>query len=181
MIELLSTAEMAQADRLTIAGGVAGLTLMERAGAAVADAVAGRHPVRWRVVVLAGPGNNGGDGFVAARLLAQRGFNVDLMLAGEVARLKGDAAAAAAKWKGPVAPPQPDGFANARVIVDALFGAGLDLNAEGHARAMIEAMNAQAAPILAIDLPSGINGSTGGGVGAAVEGERNNHFFCHKD
>ena len=180
MIELLSTAEMAQADRLTIAGGVAGLTLMERAGAAVADAVAGRHPVGSRVVVLAGPGNNGGDGFVAARLLAQRGFNVDLMLAGEVARLKGDAAAAAAKWKGPVAPPQPDGFANARVIVDALFGAGLDLPAEGHARAMIEAMNAQAAPILAIDLPSGINGSTGAVMGTAVKATQSVTFFRKK-
>jgi hydroxyethylthiazole kinase-like uncharacterized protein yjeF len=180
MIELLSTAEMAQADRLTIAGGVAGLTLMERAGAAVADAVAGRHPVGSRVVVLAGPGNNGGDGFVAARLLAQRGFNVDLMLAGEVARLKGDAAAAAAKWKGPVAPPQPDGFANARVIVDALFGAGLDRPAEGHARAMIEAMNAQAAPILAIDLPSGINGSTGAVMGTAVNATQSVTFFRKK-
>jgi hydroxyethylthiazole kinase-like uncharacterized protein yjeF len=180
MIELLSTAEMAQADRLTIAGGVAGLTLMERAGAAVADAVAGRHPVGSRVVVLAGPGNNGGDGFVAARLLAQRGFNVDLMLAGEVARLKGDAAAAAAKWKGPVAPPQPDGFANARVIVDALFGAGLDRPAEGHARAMIEAMNAQAAPILAIDLPSGINGSTGAVMGTAVKATQSVTFFRKK-
>ncbi|HXL66082.1 MAG TPA: NAD(P)H-hydrate dehydratase [Xanthobacteraceae bacterium] len=179
-MELLSTAEMAQADRLTIAGGVAGLTLMERAGAAVADAVAGRHPVGSRVVVLAGPGNNGGDGFVAARLLAQRGFNVDLMLAGEVARLKGDAAAAAAKWKGPVAPPQPDGFANARVIVDALFGAGLDRPAEGHARAMIEAMNAQAAPILAIDLPSGINGSTGAVMGTAVKATQSVTFFRKK-
>jgi len=112
--------------------------------------------------------------------LAQRGFNVDLMLAGEVARLKGDAAAAAAKWKGPVAPPQPDGFANARVIVDALFGAGLDRPAEGHARAMIEAMNAQAAPILAIDLPSGINGSTGAVMGTAVKATQSVTFFRKK-
>ena len=73
---------MANADRLTIAGGVAGITLMERAGAAIADAVAARHPVGSRVAVLAGPGNNGGDGFVAARLLAQRGFSVQLMFAG---------------------------------------------------------------------------------------------------
>src|ERR1700691_3878713 len=137
MIELLSNAEMANADRLTIAGGVAGITLMERAGAAVADAVAARHPVGSRVVVLAGPGNNGGDGFVAARVLAQLCFNVHLMLAGEAPRLKGDAAAAAAKWKGPIAPSQPDGFANARVIVDALFGAGLDRPVAGHGRAMI--------------------------------------------
>ena len=144
MIELLSNAEMAKADRLTIAGGTAGMTLMERAGAAVADAVAARHPVGSEVAVLAGPGNNGGDGFVAARLLAQRGFNVRLMLAGEVSRLKGDAASAAAKWEGPIAQPHRDGFANASVVVDALFGAGLDRLVEGQARAMIEAMNAPA-------------------------------------
>jgi ADP-dependent NAD(P)H-hydrate dehydratase / NAD(P)H-hydrate epimerase len=180
MIELLSNAEMAKADRLTIAGGVAGITLMEHAGAAVADAVAARHPVGSRVVVLAGPGNNGGDGFVAARLLAQRGFGVHLMLAGELARLKGDAAAAAAKWKGPIAPAQPDGFANARVIVDALFGAGLDRPVEGHGLAMIEAMNAHAASILAVDLPSGINGSTGAVMGTAVKAQQSVTFFRKK-
>src|SRR6202167_2287632 len=180
MIELLSNAEMANADRLTITGGVASLTLMGRAGAAGADAVAVRHPGGSRGVVLGGPGNNGGDGFVAARLLAQRGFSVHLMLAGEVARLKGDAAAAAAKWRGPIARSQPEGFANAGVIIDALFGAGLDRPVEGHARAMIEAMNAQAAPILAVDLPSGINGSTGAVMGAAVKSTQNVTLFRKK-
>jgi ADP-dependent NAD(P)H-hydrate dehydratase / NAD(P)H-hydrate epimerase len=179
MFELLSNAEMAAADRLAIAGGVAG-ALMERAGAAVADAVAARHAVGSRVVVLAGPGNNGGDGFVAARLLAERGFRVDLMLAGEAARLKGDAAVAAAKWKGPVAPPQPDGFANADVVIDALFGAGLDRPVEGQPRALIEAMNAQSAPIIAVDLPSGINGSTGAVMGVAVKAAQSITFFRKK-
>ena len=93
MIELLSTAEMADADRLTIAAGVAGIALMENAGQAIADAVASRHPAGTRVAVVAGPGNNGGDGFVAARLLAERGYRVRLLLAGDRARLKGDAAA----------------------------------------------------------------------------------------
>jgi ADP-dependent NAD(P)H-hydrate dehydratase / NAD(P)H-hydrate epimerase len=180
MIELLSNAEMAAADRLAIAGGVAGSALMEHAGAAVADAVAARHPAGSKVVVLAGPGNNGGDGFVAARLLAERGYPVDLMLAGEVARLKGDAAIAAARWKGPVAPPNPDGFANAGVVVDALFGAGLDRPVEGQARATIEAMNAQNAPIVAVDLPSGINGSTGAVMGIAVKAAQSITFFRKK-
>ena len=82
MIEILSTAEMAEADRLTIAEGKAGLTLMENAGKAVAQAVAGRQSAGGRVVVLAGPGNNGGDGFVAARLLAERGYPVTILLVG---------------------------------------------------------------------------------------------------
>lgn len=180
MIELLSTAEMAKADRLTIAGGTAGMMLMERAGAAVADAVAARHPVGSEVAVLAGPGNNGGDGFVAARLLAQRGFNVRLMLAGEVSHLKGDAASAAAKWERPIAQPHRDGFASASVVVDALFGAGLDRPVEGQAWAMIEAMNAQPAPVLAVDLPSGINGSTGAVMGVAVNAAQSVTFFCKK-
>ena len=92
MIELLSNAEMADADRLTIAGGTAGIELMERAGAAVADAVAACLPAASRVVVVAGPGNNGGDGFVAARVLAGRGYRVRILVVGEAERIKGDAA-----------------------------------------------------------------------------------------
>ena len=92
MIELLTNAEMAEADRLTIASGTAGIDLMEQAGRAVAEAVAARHPPGSRVVVVAGPGNNGGDGFVAARVLAERGHRVRMLLLGERGRLKGDAA-----------------------------------------------------------------------------------------
>src|SRR3984885_9502664 len=102
MIELLTNAEMADADRLTIASGVPGIELMERAGGAVADAVLARRPRGSRVAVVAGPGNNGGDGFVAARLLAERGYDVQVHLVGEPAKLKGDAALAAKKWRGPV-------------------------------------------------------------------------------
>src|SRR6187402_383197 len=102
MIELLSVSEMAEADRLAIAGGVPGLALMERAGRAVADAVAARHPLGTRIVVVAGPGNNGGDGFVAARVLAERGYPARVMLLGDAAALKGDAAEAAKRWNGSV-------------------------------------------------------------------------------
>src|SRR6202049_1758043 len=91
MLELLTTAEMADADRLAIADGAAGSELMVRAGRAVAEAVAERHPSGSTVVVVAGPGNNGGDGFVAARLLAERGARVKVMLLGDIGRLKGDA------------------------------------------------------------------------------------------
>ena len=142
MIELLSTAEMGEADRLTIEGGVPAATLMENAGRAVADLVATRHPPGSRIVVVAGPGNNGGDGFVAARILAERGFRVRVLLLGEVDRLRGDAALAAQRWQGPTEPASPAALLPADAVVDALFGAGLDRPVEGSARAMIEAMNA---------------------------------------
>ena len=187
MIELLSNAEMAEADRRTIAGGVAGIDLMERAGKAVADAVSARHPAGSRIAVVAGPGNNGGDGFVAARLLAERGYNVEVLLSGDAARLKGDAALAAKQWAGPVAPAlpgaleapaPPDGAID--VVIDALFGAGLDRPVEGRPRAMIDSMNAQAAPIVAVDLPSGINGTSGAVMGTAVKAAQTITFFRKK-
>jgi len=168
MIEILSNAEMAEADRLTIAGGTAGITLMENAGKAVAQAVSGRQSAGGRVIVLAGPGNNGGDGFVAARLLAERGYAVTVLLVGAIEKLKGDAAAAAKAWGRGVAAAKPDELAGADIIVDALFGAGLDRPVSGLAQAMIEAVNAQAAPVVAVDLPSGINGTTGAVMGAAI-------------
>src|SRR3979411_1079097 len=108
MIELLSTAEMADADRLTIAAGVTGMALMENAGRAIADGGGSRHPPGTRVAIVAGPGNNGGDGFVAARLLAERGYRVRLLLAGGRERLKGDAALAAQRWAGPCVGATPD-------------------------------------------------------------------------
>jgi hydroxyethylthiazole kinase-like uncharacterized protein yjeF len=179
MIELLTTAEMAEADRLTIAGGTPGLELMENAGRAVADA-AGALPRGRRVVVVAGPGNNGGDGFVAARHLAERGCAVQVSFVGDPKRLKGDAALAAERWSGPTTPATPGTLADCDLVIDALFGAGLDRAVEGLPRAMIAAMNASAAPIIAVDLPSGVNGTTGAVMGAAVNGAQTVTFFCRK-
>lgn len=180
MLELLSNAEMAEADRLAIAGGIAGSDLMERAGTAIAQAVSVRHAEGSRAVVVAGPGNNGGDGFVAARLLAARGYRVHVFLVGEASRLKGDAALAAQKWDGPLSPATPGALGGAAVVIDALFGAGLDRPVEGTARAMIEAMNAQPAPVVAVDLPSGINGTTGAVMGSAVRAAQTVTFFRRK-
>ncbi|MGC1776533.1 MAG: NAD(P)H-hydrate dehydratase [Xanthobacteraceae bacterium] len=179
-MEILSNPEMSQADRLAIAGGVAGIRLMENAGAAVAEAVVARRPGGGRVVVVAGPGNNGGDGFVVARLLAAVGFAVELLLVGDVKTLKGDAALAAKAWAGPIAAAEPGRFADAEIIVDALFGAGLDRPVEGLPRAMIEAMNAQSAAIIAVDLPSGINGTSGVAMGSAVNATHTVTFFRKK-
>lgn len=180
MIELLNNAEMAEADRLTIAGGTAGIALMEHAGAAVAAAVAEAHAPGARVVVVAGPGNNGGDGFVAARLLAERGYEVRLLLLGELSRLKGDAALAAERWNGAVVAADAASLEDADVVVDALFGAGLDRPVEGIARGLIEAMNEQDAPVVAVDLPSGINGTSGAVMGVAVVAAQTVTFFRKK-
>jgi hydroxyethylthiazole kinase-like uncharacterized protein yjeF len=180
MIELLTPRQMGEADRLTIAGGVAGIKLMEEAGRAVADAVARAHRLGVRIVVVAGPGNNGGDGFVAARVLAQRGYPVRLLLVGERGQLERDAAQAAERWSGAVEAASPDALAGAGVIIDALFGAGLNRAVDGAARAMIEAMNGSGAPIVAVDLPSGINGANGAVMGAAVTAVESVTFFRRK-
>src|SRR5262249_8492104 len=161
MIELLTSEEMASADALTIASGVAGIDLMENAGRAVATAVAAMGAGGAKVTVVAGPGNNGGDGFVAARILSERGHATRVLLVGDRAPLKGDAAEAARRWLEPITAAAPDGLAGAEVIVDALFGAGLNRRVDGLAAAMINAMNECGAPVVAVDLPSGINGTTG--------------------
>jgi hydroxyethylthiazole kinase-like uncharacterized protein yjeF len=181
MIELLTPADMAEADRLTIAGGTPGIELMENAGRAVADAVTRRYPAGApHVRIVAGPGNNGGDGFVAARILADRGFPVRVLLLGEQAKLKGDAAEAARRWHGPIEPTSPQALAGAGVVVDALFGAGLDRPVSGEAAAMIDAINAAGAPIIAVDLPSGIHGNSGKVQGAAIKASETVTFFRRK-
>jgi ADP-dependent NAD(P)H-hydrate dehydratase / NAD(P)H-hydrate epimerase len=180
MLELLSNAEMAEADRLTIAGGMPGIDLMEHAGTAVAAAVAKRHTSGASIAVVAGPGNNGGDGFVAARLLAERGYTVRILLCGEASRLKGDAALAAKRWTGAVVAADVDELANANIVIDALFGAGLDRPVEGLPRRLIEAINARGMPVIAVDLPSGINGTTGAVMGTAVKATHTVTFFRKK-
>lgn len=181
MNELLTVAEMAEADRLAIAGGVPSIELMENAGRAVADAVSRDYSqITLPACVVAGPGNNGGDGFVAARLLAARGMPVRLLLLGDRTRLKGDAAEAARRWQGEISAATPAALAGCGVIVDALFGAGLDRPVEGPAAALIEAMNAAGVPILAVDLPSGVNGSTGAVMGSAVKATTTVTFFRRK-
>ena len=178
MLELLTTAEMAEADRLAIASGISGIGLMENAGRAVAD-VTGSMEHR-RVTVVSGPGNNGGDGFVAARHLAERGYKVRLCFVGDPKKLKGDAARAAERWGGTVEDASPAALADCDIIIDALFGAGLDRDVEGLPRAMIGAMNAGGVPIVAVDLPSGVNGTSGAIMGAAVNATRTVTFFRRK-
>jgi hydroxyethylthiazole kinase-like uncharacterized protein yjeF len=181
MIELLTTAEMAEADRLAIAAGAPGIRLMESAGRAVADAVVRASPGGAPlIIIVAGPGNNGGDGFVCARILADRGYPVQLSLLGDRGSLKGDAATAAELWQGAVEPATPAAVSGAGLVVDALFGAGLDRPVQGAARAMIAAINAAGVPVIAVDLPSGINGTSGAVMGAAVLASYTVTFFRRK-
>ncbi len=180
MHELLTTQEMAEADRLTIDGGVSGIDLMENAGRAVADCIAANHPAAARIVVLAGPGNNGGDGFVAGRILAERGCRVRMLLLGHADQLRGDAARVAKRWTGPVEPASSDPLITADVVIDALYGAGLDRPVEGQACDLIELVNAAPARVYSVDLPSGINGTTGAVMGTAVKATDTVTFFRRK-
>src|SRR5271168_133232 len=176
---LLTPQQMGEVDRLTIAGGIPGIVLMENAGRGVADAIS-RHWAPPPLVVLCGPGNNGGDGFVAARVLAERGWPVRVALLGAVAALRGDAAEAAARWQGAVEPLTPAALDGAALVVDGIFGAGLTRPVEGTARAVIEALDERRLPVVAIDVPSGVDGATGEVRGAAPRAATTVTFFRQK-
>jgi len=178
MIELLTAAEMARADAAAIAMGIPGIALMESAGRAVAETAAALAP-DGPVLVLAGPGNNGGDGYVAARILAEAGRAVTVAALGDPARLTGDAATAHNRWTGPVvraALPLPP----TALVIDALFGAGLDRPIAGDAARLVDAANALAAPILAVDVPSGLCADTGVPLGPCIEAAATVTFFRKK-
>jgi hydroxyethylthiazole kinase-like uncharacterized protein yjeF len=180
MNELLTTSEMYEADRLAATAGVASLELMESAGHAVADAAAAMVRAGARIAVLCGPGNNGGDGFVAARHLRDRAFDVRVFLLGDRTALKGDAAEMARRWPLPVRPATPDALQSMNLVIDALFGAGLSRPLEGAAAELVAAVNGSGLPVLAVDVPSGINGTTGAAAGACIEARRTVTFFRKK-
>lgn len=173
---LLTVEEMARADAGAVAAGVPSLDLMENAGRAVAEALRAHYP-HGPVLVLCGPGNNGGDGFVAARLLAQAGWPVQVALLGPREALKGDAAKMAALWTLPMLKPAEVDFESTSVIVDALFGAGLSKPVAGEAADLVRRANESGKPILAVDLPSGIHGDDGQPRGEAIRADRNVTFF----
>ena len=178
-MEVLTTTEMERADRLTITAGTPGFALMMSAGQAVAEAAMGLVE-EGSIMVVAGRGNNGGDGFVAAAELAARGREVSVILLCERDSLQGDAALAARGWKYPVLPFNPQAIGKPALIIDALFGAGLNRPVKGDPLEMIEAINANGAPVLAIDLPSGINGTSGAVMGAAINAVETVTFFRRK-
>lgn len=179
--EILTIAQMYAADRAAMQAGIPGPLLMERAGMAVArEAIilCGGRP--RPVVVLCGPGNNGGDGFVAARHLSAAGWPVQIGLLGDRSALRGDAAWAAGTWTGAVETATPDLLSGAGLVIDAMFGAGLNRPLDGQAGALVQAMAGQGAPILAVDVPSGVNGDDGVILGAAPVADVTVSFFRPK-
>ncbi len=161
MVELVTTAQMRAIEAEAFAGGMDSRELMERAGAAVVSEILSRWPQPLRLTVLCGPGNNGGDGFVIARLLAAQGWSVAVCLLGDAGRLPPDARANHDRWAEtqPVAALeafQPD---DCDLVVDALFGIGFS---RPLAPSMaLERLRSSAVPVVAVDLPSGLNADTG--------------------
>lgn len=179
---LLSVEEMYKADALAVAAGVASLDLMEAAGAAIAAEIQNRWSSR-PVAVLAGPGNNGGDGFVTARLLAAAGWPVRLALLGGKDKLKGDAAINAGRWDGDIEELAPRFLDGRPVAVDALFGAGLTRPLDGPALECVQRINEDRLDCLAVDIPSGVHGDSGeilGAVGGAPRAAVTVTFFRPK-
>lgn len=178
--ELLTPQQMGEADRLTIAAGpFDGMALMRRAGAAVVSAVLDHHAAAAPIHVLAGPGNNGGDGYVAAGLLDRAGLDVRLWRV-EGPRPSTDAWTAAAECRlvpGDLADFRPEKGA---LVVDALFGAGLSKPLQGVHAAAAERTSASGAEVVSVDLPSGISGSSGAVLGKAFRADHTVTFFRKK-
>ena len=182
--KLITVAQMRAAEQRAMAAGTSGAVLMERAGRAVADAICRATPAAGRVAVLCGPGNNGGDGYVIARVLQGRGFDVTVYGLVPTDVLAGDARAMAERWEGPVHPPQRfiEDKTTPAVIVDALFGTGLGRAVAGQAGAMLDKANRCEGVDLrvAVDIPSGIDGDTGAINGVVFRADRTVTFHAMK-
>ena len=176
---VLSCAEMAAADAAAIAAGTPGIALMESAAAAVTRVIRARWAPR-PTLVLCGPGNNGGDGFGIASGLAAARWPVQVALWGARDALAGDAAIMAGRWPGPVAAAEPARIDEASLVIDALFGAGLSRPLGGVPLALIEALAAGRRDIVAVDIPSGVDGDTGAVRGAAAPATLTVTFFRPK-
>jgi len=164
---VLDVHRMAEADRLTVASGIGAADLMENAGRAVAREITRRWPAQ-AVLVLCGPGGNGGDGFVVARHLADAGWTVQVALLGPRDELRGAALEKANRWAGAVGGLAPELLAQCPLIVDAIVGAGLNRALGGAARETLAAAAAARLTIVAVDVPSGLQGDTGADLGAVA-------------
>ena len=184
--ELLTNEQMKQADSLTIAAGVPGTALMEAAGKAVADYIKA-HYAGLSILILCGPGNNGGDGFITAHFLQGDGVDVTLACLVDPAKLKGDAAWAAGVWTGEVKSFENLEILANTVIVDAVFGTGFDRALELPVSDLFEKIKKAGCPVVAVDIPSGVNGNTGAADAAVLQAQasitffRKRGFYIHND
>jgi ADP-dependent NAD(P)H-hydrate dehydratase / NAD(P)H-hydrate epimerase len=172
-LALLTGAQMRAAEQAAFARGFLSFEAMRRAGVAAAEAIMTRWPARrvGEVHVLCGPGNNGGDGFVTAATLREGGYRVMLHAVRPKSQYGGDAALAAAMWPGDASKADADAIAaldRSAIVVDALFGIGLDRALEGETAALIEAVNRAAATVVAVDIASGVHADDGRILGAAI-------------
>lgn len=158
--ELVTNAQMAEADRITIESGVAGFTLMQNAGQAVADIIIERvQPCK--TLVLCGPGNNGGDGFVIAALLKAQGWEVAVACCVSLETLKGDAKMAAELWSGELLRFEDVQIASDLLVVDAVFGTGFRGEFRSPVLEVFQKIEKAKPLVIAVDIPSGLNGTTG--------------------
>ncbi|OGI59015.1 MAG: NAD(P)H-hydrate epimerase, partial [Candidatus Muproteobacteria bacterium RIFCSPHIGHO2_01_FULL_61_200] len=162
---LYTAAQVRELDRVVIEERkIPGAKLMQRAGEAAFDLLRTRWPRARRIVVVCGPGNNGGDGYVAARLACEAGLAVLALSLGAAEKMQGDAGTARKQCKSAgvsIKNFQADLLAGHDVIVDALLGIGLERVVDGEWRAAIEAINQSRIPVLAVDVPSGLHADTG--------------------
>lgn len=179
-VVILDNAQMASADRLTIDSGLfSGIQLMERAGIAIYAAILARFPQTDHVAVLCGPGNNGGDGYVVARLLEETGIGARVF-ADDTPRKGSDAEIAARLCPCPVLPLEEFEPGDFSLVVDAVFGAGLTKDVKGDWAAIFAALNESGVPVVAVDLPSGLSGDSGRNLGAAPRAALTVTFFRKK-
>jgi len=172
-VELYRAAQVRELDRIAIEErGIPGYTLMSRAGAAAFQLLRQRWPKAWRIEVICGGGNNGGDGYVVARLARLAGLDARIMTLADPESLRGDALTAAQEARTvevPITAFDAARLAEADLLVDAILGTGLEREVSGLWREAIEAMNAHPAAVLALDIPSGLHADTGAALGAAIQ------------
>ena len=176
---LLTPSQMALADQAAIQSGVSAFQLMAAAGQAVVDEIV----QRWspcRVLVMAGPGNNGGDGFVIANLLLQAGWPVTLAYVGRLESMSEEAQAHAKNGQSEYVALSADLLEQADLVVDALFGAGLSRPIDGHIKSVLTALADSGIAVCAVDVPSGLDGATGKVLGIAVKAQLTVTFFRKK-